>query len=508
MNDMFFDDESKMASGKDIDSLMAKCLNKGFRGYSKKSVQNLLEETCQSAEDMRNNLEKQIRDLFNEKSTLSQECSLLRDQLAGVEGKYEKKAEELQALLETERDEGNSLRGELAQLKKENKNLSDELAGKMKEQEDIRQLNEDLMASGNELKKIIRELKITEEALKKTKGKLEKKNQQLAELNNELTEKDDQLNMLKNEMDDLIQKYNDNSARQYEVENMELSKEIERLKDNNLELNGKINDERNKACSMKKSMQEQISYECNRADEIKKSMQKMEDEFKELKKQSDKSEDRIHALEEEKANNMEVHKELEDKHNTLHENYSSLIQKHDELTTEKEGLLHLVNMYQKKEQEYALTYIENEEYLKTIHGLEDVIEVVLFEMEEQRNLFNDLVSQYDNGKSEIYRLVQENIQTQIKNIELLDQINILTSKLTKLEEENGRVSKRIDRLNSNVRQLRENEDHSPNSESDFLHKDGNKIAFDAIKRTKKIGGYYAFNEKDNEYLKKETTVAE
>ncbi len=93
MDDMFSNDGGAVGPGKDIDGLISKRLDKSFRGYSKKSVQSLLEETCQSAENMKNNLEKQIRDLFNEKSTLSQECSLLRDQLAGIEDKYEKKIE-------------------------------------------------------------------------------------------------------------------------------------------------------------------------------------------------------------------------------------------------------------------------------------------------------------------------------------------------------------------------------------------------------------------------------
>ncbi len=472
MGDMFFNNEGATGSGGDISGSIAKRLNKSFRGYSKKSVETLLDETCQAAEDMKNNLEKQIRDLFNEKSTLSQECSLLRGQLAEIEGKYEKKIEKLQALLETEKDNEDGLKDELAQLNKENKSLSEQLAEKRKEQEDIRQLNKDLAASRNEFEGIIGEFKVAEEALKKTREKLEEKNQQLAELNSELVMKDDQLNMLKNEVDELIQKSSDKNVQQYEAENMELSEEIERLKKVESEIDG------------------------------------LRSELKEKDEAS--------------QNNIKVHKELRSKYNVLDTNYNSLIQKYDELTAEnssltqkqdelttenssltqkrdeltaeKEGLLHLVNMYQKKEQEYALTYKENEEYLKTIHDLENVIEVILSEMEEQKGIFNDIVSQYDSGKSEIRKLVQENIQVQMKNIELLDQINVLTSRLTRLEEENYQTSKRMDRLDLNAEESqRNNKDRLPNFESDFACEYDNKIAFDAIKRAKKANSDYVSN---------------
>ena len=472
MGGTFFNNEGTTGSVGDVSGSIAKRLNKSFRGYSKKSVETLLEETCRSAEDMKNNLEKQIRDLFNEKSTLSQECSLLRGQLAEIEGKHEKKVEKLQALLETEKDNGDSLKDELAQLNKENKNLSDKLAGQKKEQEDIRQLNKDLAASRNEFEGMIGEFRVAEGALKKTREKLEEKNQQLAELNNELAEKDDQLNMLKNEVEDLIQKSSDKNVQQYETENMELSKEIERLKKVESELDG------------------------------------LRSELKEKDEAS--------------QNNIKAHRELRSKYNVLDANYNSLIQKHDELTAEngsliekqdeltaqnssliqkqdelaaeKEGLLHLVNMYQKKEQEYALTYKENEEYLKTIHDLENAIEVILSEMEEQKGIFNDMVSQYDSGKSEVRKLVQENIQVQMKNIELLDQVNVLTSRLTRLEEENYQASKRMDRLDLNAEESqRNNKDRFPNFESDSAGEYDNKIAFDAIRRAKKANSDYASN---------------
>ena len=206
------------------------------------------------------------------------------------------------------------------------------------------------------------------------------------------------------------------------------------------------------------------------------------------------------VLEMQSKDDMKKHVELEKKYNTLYENHNSLIEEHNGLISEKEGIAHLVNIYHTKEKEYALTYRENEEYLQMIKHLEETMQIVLNEMEEQKEIFVNMAKQYDIGKTEISKLVQQKTQIQIKNVDLLDELSVLTSKLTKLEEENIRLGRRVsvsNLANEDVELKEKNKEKTSDLKRKYGYEDGNKIAFNAIKRVKQMTEDYITEEKDN-----------
>ncbi len=478
MDDMFFSNKREVELGDDIEMLMEERLDKALRGYSKKSVQNLMEETFQVADDVKRNLERQIKDLFNEKSTLSQECSVLREQLTEIEEKYTKKTDELKDMLESKEEIENNLRNEISEINNENRKLSDELDKIQEEQNKAHLIYE-------ELNNIKEELRIAEENFTHAKEELDRKNHQISELNSELEEKNQELKKLKNEVDSSVKA----------LEN-DLYDEIESLEKENSRLNWELSDEHERAEKTRKSMQElqeQISNERDKANKSKIRTQEIEREYSILESQLKEYTRELHDLKEEKTNNNKEYEKLEE-FNSLYENYNSLREKYDELVSEKEGLAFLVELYQQKEKEYALTYRENTEYLEMISSLEEAIELILGEMEEQRELFNSMANQYDDGKSQIHKLIQEKTQIQIKNVDLLDELSILASKLTKLEEGNVRLTRKMNVSSVEKEDLESDEKLDEDSHSDsksiYVYDDGNKIAFDAIKRARKMTGDY------------------
>jgi len=505
MNTIFPTEDDGLYFNKNLKDLLNGRLKTSLvKGYSKSSVEQLVEELYKSSEQMKISLEKQIQDLLSEKAVLSQECTVLRHQLSEAEEKSVRQRQELDAFLESRKEEAGKIENQLSQLKSENYTLSQQLSQAQEAQELCRSLEAKLADKEKELAE---------------------KESQLSDLSQQLSASMQQLKILEEQVKVLNQQKDAKSKATESAEQTELmarmSAEIETLKKQESKLNDRIAAEQEKAVIAEKtakeatkkleSLQSQLSalkkQESELNDRIAAEQQRAviaeeatieaSKKLESLQSQLEQGQTQVHVLEEQCREQQKEREALEKKYDVLHCNYTSAVQKNDALSAEKEALSDLLQKYQKKEQEYALLQKQNEEYRKSILSFDAAIKLLLQEMENQMKLFQNTVSQYHEGEAQIHGLVQEKTQLQIKNVELLDQISVLTANLSKAEQECKRLTRMIRFSKTEVEisqeDLDEDLDEAPFFGLEVITDSTDEFAANAVKRAKEISKIYTLD---------------
>ncbi|MFO7161388.1 MAG: hypothetical protein DIU81_007900, partial [[Clostridium] cellulosi] len=157
------------------DELKEKLKPATFGGYSKSSVVQYAKELKDFLEQMRTNLEQQIRELVSEKGNLSQECALLRSQLSDAEKRlanlqresqekeqhYTKIIDEMNLKIKNMESDNEALRAENAQIREAEAELQKLRQMLQQKEDEIESLSAQLENSkkiNDELKNKIREL--------------------------------------------------------------------------------------------------------------------------------------------------------------------------------------------------------------------------------------------------------------------------------------------------------------------------------------------------------------
>lgn len=519
MNTMFPAEDDKLYFDRNMNDLLNERLKTALvSGYSKSSVAQFVEELYRSSEQMKVGLEKQIQNLLSEKATLSQECVLLRNQLKEVENNHSHQKTESEEFLKAGREETEKIKAQLLQLKSENEALNKKLAQQQNGQETILLLEKKLAEK--------------ERKLAEKESELEKLSAQLSENVVRCKTLEEQVGILSRQKAEEAER-SENPVKEEYIARM--SSEIETLRKRESKLNERIADERQKADSAEKTaketeaklklLQSQLSDESER-------LQKNEDELNEkvaahlqraavaektagesvkklelLQTKLKQEQDRVTELEEQLQHHQNESVELERKYDLLYRNYSSAVQKNSTLSAEKDAISGLLQKHQKKEQEYALLQKQNEEYRSTILSFDEAIKLILQEMENQMKLFQDTVTQYHKEEVQVHGLVQEKTQLQIKNVDLLDQISILTANLLKTEQECERLMRllRFSRNESEVSQedLPEGSQGNSNFAKEIqklglaanVKEDTNELVDNAVQRAKEISKIYCIDKK-------------
>lgn len=514
MNTMFPSEDDELYFNRNINDMLNERLKTALvSGYSKSSVTQFVEELYRSSEQMKAGLEKQIQDLLGEKATLSQECVLLRNQLKEAENSYARQKTESEKSLKAGMEESGKIKTQLLQLKSENETLSEKLS---------RNGGQEVILS-LEKKLADKEKKLTDK-----ESELERLSAQFSQSLKQLKALEEQVEILKQQK---TAETEESQSHELEEHIARMSEEIETLRKKEADLKGNIDTERRKAAEAEKAagetaaklklLQSQLSDESER-------MQKQESELNEkaaaqqhradtaekaeaeasrklelLQTRLKQEQDCVNELKEQLQEYQKERGELERKYDALHRNYSSAVQKNSSLSAEKEAISDLLQKHQKKEQEYALLQKQNEEYRGTILSLDEAIKLILQEMENQMNLFKNTVSQYHKEESQIHSLVQEKTQLQIKNVDLLDRISVLTSNLLKTEQECEKLTKMF-RFSKNGAEI--SQDNSPENK-DFneveraiglepaIGEGANELVNSAVQRAKEISKIYSIDKK-------------
>lgn len=502
MNTIFPTEDEGLYFNKNLKDLLNERLKPSLvSGYSKSSVQQFVEELYKSSEQMKVSLEKQIQDLLGEKAALSQECNILRQQLSEAEKKSIQQKHELDAYLESRNEDTGKIENQLSQLKSENYNLSLQLS------------------QAQEAQKLYHSL---EAKLADKEKELAEKESQLSELSQQLSASMQRIKMLEEQVNVLNQQKDANSKAIERTEEIEqMSAEIKALKKQESELNNRIALEQEKAFAAEKTAKEatmklesmmsrlstlekqetefneRIAAEQQRAAVAEEAAKEATKKLEFLQSQLEQKQTQIHDLEEKYRELQKAQEALEQKYDTLHRNYTSTVQKNDTLSAEKEALSDLLQKYQRKEQKYALLQKQNEEYRKSIFAFDAAIKLLLQEMENQMQLFQNTVDQYHEGEAQIHDLVQEKTQLQIKNVDLLDQISVLTANLSKAEQECKRLTRMIRFSKNDVDITQEDLDDDFEEAQVFDLKttaDGtDEFVANAVKKAKEISKIYTLD---------------
>jgi chromosome segregation ATPase len=472
------DENDNLYVNKNLNNMLNERLKTSFSGYSKSSVVQLIEELSNSSEQMKFSLEKQIQDLLNEKSALSQECILLRNQLSEVEKKQAYQKKDLDNFLYENKEKTSNIEKELSRLKEENDILNMELS-RRGSQENLHSLEKKL--AGKE-KEII------------------DKDSKISELHERLSENTKEIKVLKEQINILNQ---NNISESSGYESREQEEFIQKLTVELEALQSQLSEETEKFKKQEKTFINRISSECERADKAEKNIIEVLEKHEFSQERLKQEQERVNELEKQWQKQNKEHGELKGKYNELHESYTSAVQKNNSLYAEKQAISDLLKKYQKKEQEYALIQKQNEEYRETIMYFDEGIKMILQEMEEQMKLFKSTVEQYHDGEILIHGLVQEKTRLQIKNVDLLNQISILTSNLVKAEQESEKLNKMVCFSKNKMQYSDAGSSEVNNSDDDIdvlelkiTDKDENDgFVNNAVQRAKEISKIYSIDKK-------------
>lgn len=181
-------------------------------------------------------------------------------------------------------------------------------------------------------------------------------------------------------------------------------------------------------------------------------------------------------------------KDVTDQYSALHSQYRGALQKGAELASEKEAMAELLEQHQNKEREYALLRKKDETQKETIAELEGALHLILQEMEGQLENYKKIVGEQNADKELICKLTQEKAELQIENVGLLDKAEQLTRKVSEVEQENVRLTRRnrpygnsISLHNDQIKPQAEKQTvcHFPGDESDSW-----------VKKARDISGVY------------------
>lgn len=452
-------DEFRMMQAEDtLDAKLKKTL---FGGYTKRSVQEYIQDLGETSNRLKESLEQQIRDLSAECQKLTNESAILRAQT-----------------LQAENDKA-QVEKELADSVSDNSKTI--AAGKALEAE-IEELHQKLSDYENQTTEVDRLQASLQEAL----TLLENKEQERVLAADALKSAESQLAELQEENSRLSSSKNNSEVSQEKLNDLQLK--IQKLEDENEALRKTLDqkEEAFKASDEKRRWFAQ-EYGTNRGqlDALTEEAAKLRFDMKAAEEEHIHELERLNATLEAKDKKL---KDVTDQYSALHSQYRGALQKGAELASEKEAMAELLEQHQNKEREYALLRKKDETQKETIAELEGALHLILQEMEGQLENYKKIVGEQNADKELICKLTQEKAELQIENVGLLDKAEQLTRKVSEVEQENVRLTRRnrpygnsISLHNDQIKPQAEKQTvcHFPGDESDSW-----------VKKARDISGVY------------------
>lgn len=459
-------DEFRMMQAEDtLDAKLKKII---FGGYTKRSVQEYIQDLGEASNRLKESLEQQIRDLSAECQKLTNESAILRAQMLQAEKEKEQVEKEL-----ADAASANS------------KTLA---AGKALEEE-----NEELHRKLSDYENQITEVDRLQTSLHETLTMLEKKEQDRALVADALESAESQLAELQEENRRLGSSKNNSEESQEKLN--ELLLKIQKLEQENEALR-KTLDQKEEAFKSSDEKRRWFAheYDTNRGhlDALTEEAAKLRSDMKMAEKEHARELERLREALEAKDNKL---KDVTEKYSALHSQYRGALQKGEELASEKEAMAELLEQHQKKEREYALLRKKDETQKQTIAELDETLRLVLHEMEGQLENYKKIVGEQNADKELICKLTQEKTELQIENVSLLDKTEQLMRKVSEVEQENVRLGRRS-RSYSNSTSLHDDQTR-PQSEKPTVRLFPSDESETWVKKAKEISGTYEQLRKPN-----------
>lgn len=411
-------------------------------GYSKKTVVTYVERLKDTIGQMHANMEQQISDLVREKSELVQETSLLRQQL-----------QETEELAKQNKEQVAQLQFEYAQLEEgiqRQKALTREaesLAEGLKEEnENYKKIEELLQVRMEEQDKLYtekRNLKVKLRTMEKEAERLETELDERVRLCQELeqklaeadklqatqpaAQKDDQVEQLLNQINLLEQK---NALLQQQIQDQAV------LKPESAEISA-AQELQSQGIS---ELEEQIEQLHWKLDDSKDALELQKGKYRELAAENRvlrQEKEVLHSQLQESSLKQEEknasYERLQQKFNQLYQQSQELRLHLKQLEQERRAADAVIEKYQKQEKEYILLMQNNEGYLGEIENLENSIRFMFEQMKQQAEAFKHLSGQYEAEKKKVQELLEDKTDMQLRNVELIEQINKLNQQINDLE---------------------------------------------------------------------------
>ncbi|CDZ23473.1 hypothetical protein CCDG5_0331 [[Clostridium] cellulosi] len=396
------------------DELKEKLKPATFGGYSKSSVVQYAKELKDFLEQMRTNLEQQIRELVSEKGNLSQECALLRSQLSDAEKRLA------------------NLQRESQEKEQHYTKIIDEMNLKIKNMESD---NEALRAENAQIREAEAELQKLRQMLQQKEDEIESLSAQLEnskKINDELKNKIRELENVQQKQDE----YN-RELEQLKKENMALLNQLKEAEHKNQLLKESTTNEKNAVSeklgavlqrnrqleeSLKKIKSEQSNYLIQSE---KSYINKLEMVYKALKKEEDDKAALLKRLEEQDK----VNARLIDKVKTL----TVLVQ-----NSENNPLVNeLKSKCSRNEQENRQLKLQIEQLCEKVNVMENEIRNNLSQLEQQKAMFQSLISRFMETQDKLRSVIKEKNDLEVRNLNLVRDVTRLEAKLSAAGNANG-----------------------------------------------------------------------
>lgn len=403
-----------------------------FGGYSKGSVAQYTKELKVSLEQMRANLEQQIKDLVAEKGTLSQECSLLRSQLSEAEKR-------------------------VAQLQKESQ----------ERERKVEQIMEEMNLK-------VQKLDHDNESLRQESSRVREAKTELEQLKRQLQAKEDEADGLTAQLEKSQRLCDELKSRIQELENIQKlpspdAAELEKLKKENESLSGRLQEAeqrrqtlREKWAKETEAFSEKLQAAEKRSQELEASLAKLEDDRSEHSLQVEKGyleklNLAYHALQEAKEDKnallgriekqSKANAALAEKFGLLRNRLAGVQNQNSSLNEEKSALEEQMAQYRQQEREQELLKNQNESLRRDLASTKAGVKEILSQMELQKTMILDIVSRsaesFAGAQKKLQSLMQEKTDLQDRNVNLMEQIRRLTAGLSAAELEKTRLRKEL-----------------------------------------------------------------
>lgn len=395
------------------DELKEKLKPATFGGYSRSSVIQYAKELKDFLEQMRTNLEQQIKELVSEKGNLSQECALLRSQLSDAEKRLTK------------------LQRESQEKEQHYTKLIDELNLKMKnmtsDNENLRAENAKVREAEAELEKLRQTLQQKENEIESLSAQLENSKRINEELKNQIRD-----------LEDVQQKQD------------EYSRNLEQLKKENISLLNQLKEVEHKNQLLKESsmneknaVSEKLGAVLQRNRQLEESLKKIKSEQSNYLIQSEKGyinklEMAYKALKKEEDNKAALLKKLEEQDKVN----ANLMEKVKSLTVlvqnseNNPSIDELKSKCSRNEQDSHQLKLQIEQLCDKVNSMEAEMKNNLSQMEQQKAMFQSLVSRFMETQDKLRSVIKEKNELEVRNLNLVRDVTKLEAKLSAADASN------------------------------------------------------------------------
>lgn len=399
-----------------------------FGGYSKKSIISYVEGMDNAADLMRDNLERQIKDISAERAMIADECQVLRKQMSQMEATRDEAVDELDRIQDEEQE-----------LKRELQTALDERDELLARIEETQAAYDSVSAEKGETAET--GSFIDEEEADELCRHIVELEQQVAEY--EAARKDLEARLADRPAQEEAPAWHDvapvesNQSFEYRELSESLQARIAELDDLNESLMARIAERdalneylaariaemaEKSAVSTEETSRQAYQAESDRAVLLARAYEaegRLEDAQTANAELSDQVDSLQRMLNKQKD-------EFDARYSSLHDRYSYSLNKCEELEADKEALGGLVSEYQERERRLVLAATRNEECLQVIADLEGIVENLLNEMEQQAAQYRELEAAQEEYRDKVWRISGEKAELQMKNVELLERIDSLS----------------------------------------------------------------------------------